>query len=197
MTADEILLGRCARVLIRRKARKLAGCRLFPEMDLDDLVQELTYQLLRALARYDPARPAGPFVATVVGRAAAQLVRERLAAKRAAGAPVPIGSDPGMVDPPDPGAAGDADLRIDVAEALAELPDGLRAVAELLLTRTVAEAARERGVPRSSFMRDVERVRRHFEDAGLRVYVDSPRQSDPGVQTTLESPSSPSSEEEP
>jgi RNA polymerase sigma factor (sigma-70 family) len=174
MTAHEIALGRFARALINRKVRKLAGYRLFPDMDEADLAQELTLRLLARLRRFDPSHPhPNAFVATVLERAADMLVRSRLAAKR--------DRIPGSLDaedacePSDPfseAEEGDRDRDIDVAETLAALSPEMRALAELLMrSKNVSEAARRQGVTRSSLVRQVERLRKHLEDGGLEVYL--------------------------
>jgi hypothetical protein len=76
---------------------------------------------------------------------------------------------------------------------LAKLPPKLREVAELLQrTDSISEAACVRGVARSSFMRDVEKLRQAFVDAGLRIYLNTSRQSEDESQNPSdESPESP------
>jgi DNA-directed RNA polymerase specialized sigma24 family protein len=175
MTRDEIATSTFARSLINRKARKLVRKNLFPELGAEDLAQELTTRLLGALAGYDRGRPFEAFVVGVVERAAAELVRHRLAAKR--------NVKPGSLDagnridgPPDP-LAGDRqqeiDLDLDMATAIAALAPELRAAAEALMhSRDVSAAARKRGLARSSFQRHVERLRRELANSGLEVYLE-------------------------
>ena len=147
------------------------------KQDRDDLVQELMLRLLQSLRLFDAAQAdRKSFVTAVVERNAAKILRDRRAKKR----------DGGRIDwldvllealdeeptdlAIDDRAAGQADLAIDVADLLARLPAGLRDLAERLKTQTLSQVAREMGVPRSTLQRRVARLRRHFEEAGLRNY---------------------------
>ncbi len=66
----------------------------------------------------------------------------------------------------------DVDRTLDVAEILAALPPDLRDLAERLQTRSVSEAARDKKLARTSLQRHVDRLRRCFEDAGLKIYLE-------------------------
>jgi RNA polymerase sigma-70 factor (ECF subfamily) len=168
-------LGDFARDLIRRKARQLARHAGPHHHDPEDVEQELTLRLLRAMPRYDPARGhVHAFVTAVVERAAAGLLRRCRAKKRGAG-PVRSLDAPAAAEPTDRGDAGRAADRVglaaDLAAVLAELPADLRGLAERLTRQTLSEVARQDGVPRSTLQRRVDRLRRRFEDAGLREYL--------------------------
>ena len=68
------------------------------------------------------------------------------------------------------------DLRLDLTLVLDELPDDLRDLAIRLQTRTVAEIARELGVLRSTlYEKGIARLRKIFEDRGLREYLGESR----------------------
>ena len=64
-----------------------------------------------------------------------------------------------------------AQLVQDLAEAMAKLPDKLRELAERLKTETVSEIARDKGIARTTLNESVRRLRRRFENAGLKEYL--------------------------
>jgi len=173
----DILQGPFARTLINSFARRLARTHRFTDMDDDDLRQELRVRLWQALARFDPGHGhENKYVTAVLARAAAGLIRERNAKKRD---PTRVRSFSWTWDRRlDGGAHADrradearADLAIDLTEFLTLLPADLRALAERLMVQTLAAAARDLEVPRSSLRRRVERLRRRFEDEGLDIYL--------------------------
>ena len=65
----------------------------------------------------------------------------------------------------------EAQLRLDVSLVLSGLPNDLRKVAERLMTETVTEAAKSLGIPRTTLYGAKERLRRIFENTGLRDYL--------------------------
>jgi DNA-directed RNA polymerase specialized sigma24 family protein len=145
-----------------------------------------------SLPAFDPGQGHwNVFVTTVVERSAEKLLRRHRAEKRDCRR---VCSLDALIeaDDDDPAGLGDtvrpreqdarrangsrdpeelAALALDVAEVLARLPAPLREVAELLMTLSVSEAARALGVPRTTLLRRVERLRQCFEDAGLRTYL--------------------------
>ena len=183
-----------ARDLIRRKARRLVGRAGIKAQDRQDLEQELVAGLLRRLPDRVPCRPHDEaLVTTAVEQIAANLLRRLQAAKRG-GSPASLSTVVPTADGPAERAAAVggaerdarrgvrprtdqdlADLAADVASVLAGLPAGRRAGAVRLMTGTVAEAARDLGVPRTTLHEKVRRLRRPFERAGLKDYLeDSP-----------------------
>ena len=170
---DRIVLHGFARAIICRKARLIARCDGFTQKDLEDIEQELRLVLLQSLDQYDPGQGhINVFITTVIERAKAMMVRDRWRKKRNSTGTRSIHSisDEGLFAPLDP-AEGQFDRAHDLAVVLAALPEDLRDLAERLKVQTIAEAARELNVPRSTLMRRIEQLRRHFEDAGLRVYL--------------------------
>ncbi len=180
-----------ARRIIRRKARQFVTRIGLARQEQEDLEQELTRRLLMSLPAFDPGQGHwNVFVTTVVERSAEKLLRRHRAEKRdcrrvcSLDALVEADDDPaGLGDTVRPReqvarrANGSRDpqelaaLALDVAEVLARLPAPLREVAELLMTLSVSEAARALGVPRTTLVRWVERLRQCFEDAGMRNYL--------------------------
>jgi RNA polymerase sigma-70 factor (ECF subfamily) len=174
---DKIVLDRFCWGIIRRKARQMVGRAGIKEQDHEDLVQELMLRLLRSLRLFDAAQAdRKSFVTAVVERNAAKILRDRRAKKRNGGRVESLDVLLENLDeePPDLAvddhAAEQADLAIDVADLLARLPAELRDLAERLKTQTLSQVARDMGIPRSTLQRRVSRLRRHFEEAGLRNY---------------------------
>lgn len=179
---DSLVFDRFAQGIIRRKVWLLVGRAGFTPQDRQDLEQELLLRLLQSLDHFDPAKGhLHAFLTTVIERAVAMILRERLAKKRddrsvrsldqvrekAGDSTAPADPHHGWQEP--------IDLAMDLAEELARLPEDLhdlRPLAELLLTgQSLAQAARDLGTPRSTLQRQVQRLRRYFEDTGLRIYL--------------------------
>jgi RNA polymerase sigma-70 factor (ECF subfamily) len=175
---DKIVFDRFAQGTMRRKARLLVGRAGFTPQDRQDLEQELVLRLLQSLDLFDPGQ-AHPnvFITTVIERAVAMILRERRAKKRDGGVVRSLDQGPTKdgksSEPVDPRPSGEEvfDLASDLAEVLARLPEELRALAERLKSQSLSQAARDLGVPRSTLQRKAQRLRRCFEDAGLRIYL--------------------------
>ena len=196
-TKQRILAG-YARDVIRHKARQLIGKYGFTRDDYDDLQQEMMLDLLRRLGKYDPSRAGlSTFVARIVDRKVSTLIRHQRQEKRDYRRPVcsldaQVEDQDGQARGLDEVLSQDAfddevarhdrpraerlDLRLDLSLVLDELPDDLRQLALRLQTRTVAEIARELGVPRSTlYEKGIARLRKIFEDKGLREYLGEAR----------------------
>jgi RNA polymerase sigma-70 factor (ECF subfamily) len=144
--------------IVRRKACRLVGRAGLRPQDREDLEQQLVLHILEQLKRFDPALGTWPaFVQRLVERFGLNLVRSLRARKRNSGplAPLPEEGHPGPEKPPVPD--------LDRTEALAQLPEDLRAVAELLVTESVTGAARELGVSRSTVHARVRELRSRRE----------------------------------
>jgi DNA-directed RNA polymerase specialized sigma24 family protein len=159
------------RAIIRDKARSLVGHAGLARQDRDDLQQELFLRLWRRGSRYEAGRgTVSAFVAAVVDREGAPLLRDRRALKRGLGRTVSLNhtsvETEGLVfavwdDGPDHAAR-----TMDVNAILASLPADLRAVAESLKSGSKSQVARDRGKTPSTLQRTVEAIRRAFLDAG-------------------------------
>jgi RNA polymerase sigma factor (sigma-70 family) len=177
MNFDDIVLGEFARRLIGRKARLLARQPGFETDEAEDLEHELVQGLLLGLPLFDPfSAHVNVFVTTVIERAVARMIRRRRAKKRNGG---PVRSLDALrtdgscaFEPADPrNHVREVDLKFDVADLLAKLPEKYRRLAERLKAAPVAEVAADLGVVQSTIWRQVARIRRQFEDAGLRDYL--------------------------
>ncbi|GIW56683.1 MAG: hypothetical protein KatS3mg082_3087 [Nitrospiraceae bacterium] len=175
---EEKVLDRFTRGIIRRKIKQLVGRAGFTRQDREDLEQELILRLLQSLHLFDPEQAhRNVFVTTVIERAVAMILRERLARKRNGGTVQSLDhaheKAGDATEPVDPRRSHEEQINLatDLAEVLAKLPHDLRALAERLKTQSLSQAAREMGIPRSTLQRQVQRLRRCFEDAGLRIYL--------------------------
>jgi RNA polymerase sigma-70 factor (ECF subfamily) len=182
-----------AATVIRRKARQLVGRAGFNKCDEEDLEQQLRAEVLLSLPKFDPDRAHfHAFVATVVDRKAANLLRDNQAEMRD---PRRISSlnVTGDVDGEGPielagtisqceydhrrcrhsrGAEEQAELASDLAELMAKLPDDLRQLAEWLLKgSSMSEIARRTAVPRTTLNDRLWHLRRRWEDTGLKDYL--------------------------
>ena len=186
------LLGRFEFGIVRKKVRQIIGCAGFKKQDRDDLEQELIARLLQSLKSFDPdVAHRKSFVTAVVERAVATILRDAQAEKRD---PRRIGSLHVLVEVSDDGPTelaemvGDREynarrcrdprsaedlsqLTSDLAGVLAALPTELRDLAERLKSHSIAEIARDLGVPRTTLNDTVRRLRQRFEQAGLRAYL--------------------------
>lgn len=177
--------------LIRRKARQLVGRAGFSRSDGEDIEQELRLKLIKHLSAFDPEQGTRrAFVATVVERCAATLLRDKSAEKRdhrrvcslniiiaEEGGPVEWGETIGLrehnarrgVQPRDDLEL--AQVLTDVADVIASMPPELRDLAESLKVGSLSQIARRMGVPRTTLNESVRRIRRRFERAGLKDYL--------------------------
>lgn len=179
--------------LIEVKARQLVGKAGYTPDDIKDIEQDLTQDLLERLPKFDPAKASiNTFADRVVGRRICNLTRDRQADMRdwrreAFSLDEEIETDEGStarheffsqdkVDLRtgryDRSATERANLQMDMEAVLASLTPELRQVADMLRTQSVAEVARELGIPRGTF-RDIylARLREVFAANRLNEYL--------------------------
>lgn len=170
--------------LIGFKAWMLTRRRAFARDDQEDIEHDLWLDLLERLPKYDPAKATlNTFIALVVERRVATLIRDRSTEKRspdreecslddqvrdADGRVVPrhettpeAASDPGRL----------RDLERDVARVLAGLSDELRAAALALAFGTQNSVGPELGISRRAMANAVDELREILRDAGLDQYL--------------------------
>ena len=188
--------------LIRRKAHRLARQAGFTRSDQPDLEQELALQVLQRRRRFDSAQGSwSSFVHTVIERRSANLLRDRRAGKRdprrctslnarnrsrhsgtnELAQSISVDQRDAQLGRRSRDDVELAELRYDVAEAVAGLPTHQRELAGRLGRQPLAQAAREMGVPRSTAQGWRRRILRRFEELGLCGYLES--QSSPGART--------------
>lgn len=183
---------------VRKRARGLIGSGGFRHGDREEIEQTLLLKLAAHLDRADPDDPKWKaFVAKTVRRHIATMIRDREAAKRdhrrvrsihaviGADDEGPIELTAVLLDHETPGRRGRerrspqavAELRLDVAACVASLPDErFREFCERLKHDSIAQVARDMGVPRTTLNTWLEKIRRRFIDCGLGRPDDAGRQ---------------------
>lgn len=182
-----------ARTCIHHKARQLVGKAGHTEDDIEDIEHDLTLDLLERLPKFDPAKAAlNTFVARCVDHKVSQLLRHRQMEMRDYQRKACSLNDEVKVDEEELAErhttlsqdehdlrigkharpAGErADLQLDVAAVLADLPLELREVAEMLTTMSISEVARYLGMPFTTFYEThLAKLRVTFEAKGLGGY---------------------------
>lgn len=179
--------------LIEVKARQLVGKTGYTQDDIKDIEQDLTQDLLERLPNFDPTKASlNTFADRVVGRRICNLMRDRQAGIRdwrleAFSLNAEIETDEGSIERHEFISQDEVDLRtgrynrpsaeraylqMDLDAVIAGLPPELRRVAEMLMTQTVAEVARELGIPRGSFRdRYLAQLREAFATKRLNDYL--------------------------
>lgn len=191
--SDQQELYEYAAKVIKHKARQLVDTAGFTESDREDLEQELMLHVLERLPKFDATKAtAKTFVARVIDRKVGKLIRHRNCQMRdpqredfSLNEHIDDG-DGGTIERSQTIAADELDRRLfrrarsdqeavelalDVEAMLQRLPDNLRRVCELLKTASIAEAARQLGLPRTTLHDQVKKIRKFFEQAGLRDYL--------------------------
>ena len=175
---------RYAASVIQFKAWMLSRRRAFARDDREDIEQDLWLDLLERLPKYDPAKATlNTFIALVVERRVATLIRDRSTEKRS-----PDREECSLDDPvldgdgrvvsrheTTPEAASDPgrlrELERDMAHVVAHLPDDLRSIALALAFGTQNSIGPELGFSRRAMAKAVEQLREIFRDAGLDKYL--------------------------
>lgn len=158
--------------LVQCKARQLVGKAGYTHDDLADIEQDLTRHLLACLSKFDPTKATlNTFADRVVGSRIVDLLRRRNAEIRNRGREAfslnaEIETEDGSVEIVETVSQDEIDLRsgrynrpeaerahlqIDLNAVVAGLSPELRQVAYMLRTASVAEVARELGIPRRTF----------------------------------------------
>ena len=182
-----------AATTIRHKARQLVGKAGYTYDDVDDIEQELRIDLTERLPRFDPNRAAqNTFVARLIDHKISKLIRHRTAGNRdhrriacsindtitdTNGDSVQRAQSMSQDDMDERmgkrrrTAQEEIELRIDVSVAMSQLTPDDRRIAARLKNESITEAAKSLGMPRSTIYEARNRMRRIFEDAGLREYL--------------------------
>lgn len=192
MSIERPILSRYARGLIHRKVRQLiAGGKHSPQ-DYRDLEHDYVVRLLKALPSFDSRRShINQFVTVVVERHTATILERKAAPKR--NRRVRSLSEALRVDDHRPAHLADeisdselhrrqrirlratdelVRLKCDVKEVLDSLPKLLRELAIGLQSKPLAEVARDMGYPRTTVCYWVRELRKRFERAGLKGYLE-------------------------
>ena len=169
---------RYADQLIRHKARQLIGKAGWTDDDRPDLEQELALDLVQRMRSYDPQKAkVTTFMTRVVEHRMVTLLEARFAQCRdwrrgrvSLNAPVNDRDDAEeLIDTlsSDPEAWQKMELCMDVEQLIASLPNEQRFLCEQLKDNTMAEAARNLGLPRSTLYGRLDLIRKRFVAAEL------------------------------
>ncbi len=174
--------------VIRFKARQLVGKAGFTKSDREDLEQELALDFLRRSRNFNPDKSKrSTFTTWVVAHHVATILESRHAPTRDVRKEGPsldamIADDGGkqveritIMDARanHPGRSPEElhPLKLNVQSVIETLPPRLREIAEGLKTHSVTEIAQQHGMSRRHMHRLVNKIRQHFDEAGLRGYL--------------------------
>jgi RNA polymerase sigma-70 factor (ECF subfamily) len=175
--------------LIRRTAKELVGGGVFPQSDLEDVIQELQLALIAQAANFDPNRARwSTFVKNVIERSAISLRRRQNAQCRqpasevsslnvliedGEGQLVELGATvseeehrtsvgQGFISHTD-----EVRAAIDVQGVLESLPEDLQDICQRLKSKSPNEVARDLGISRPTMHRRVKVLQERFRSAGV------------------------------
>lgn len=178
--------------VIQHKAKHLIGTAGFTESDSQDLEQEMMIDVITRISKFDETKGTHKtFVARIIERKISKLIRHRTTEMRdyrceECSLNERVDDGDGMtVERGDLISQNDADhlwgrcrrtgveeldFSHDLEVTLSALPEHLQKLCECLKTRTISEAAREIGMPRTTLNDHLKKLRAIFEDAGLKHY---------------------------
>lgn len=185
-------LGSYAERLIKRKAAEIVKLEGFTPSGLEDIEQDLAFEILRRRPDFDPERSSyETFVTRVVNHAMTDMVDKCWAPKRnprrcecSLNELIPD-SEGGLVERAEtldhetyrrssaPHTEQELqDLHLDLEDALGSLPPKLRRICDLLAEgKSLPEIARLTSIPQRTIYRARDKIRKHFEHTGLGEYV--------------------------
>lgn len=187
-SSNQPVLGKFEFGIVKRKARQLVGQAGFTQQDVADLEQELLAMVWQALKSYDPSLGhQKALVTAVVERGVVTLLRIARTKKRSRGAQQSLESvvDSGgelqaelsdaitledcnrRRDQRHRSSESTAELKLDLEALLESLPPNMQLLAEQLQEKSIAEIARESGVPRTSLNDRVRRLEQRFRSASM------------------------------
>jgi len=148
---------------IRYRADRLARVFRLSIEDREDLAQDLSFEVIRAMGRHDPARSsAATFSRRVMDRWYKHTARQLRSRRKRSPVFVPlpdrVSQSPDIEDRRANHVA-ESDLRMDLEPMLQALPRELGELADQLKSKTVAEIADDCGVHRGTGYRRVKQLR--------------------------------------
>ncbi|MCO6436922.1 MAG: sigma-70 family RNA polymerase sigma factor [Phycisphaerae bacterium] len=173
--------------LIRVKAHQLVGKYGFTGSDSADLEQDLALHLIQRMTGFDPNRGSrNTYADRIVSSRIASILRQRFAQCRDFRRSVSLDGHStdecsdceDVVDPHHETGCSQADLAIDVEDAVRRLEADLQSLCVLLMQEPVSEAARRLGLTRGQVRGRLQTLRNVFASAGLDAYLtDGPANS--------------------
>lgn len=178
--------------LIKRKAKQLVGQVGFTEADREDLEQELIYDLLCHLPKFDPGRATrNTFINRVVEYKVVTIIKAQKAGKRDYQLLAyslneckedENGNQVEHIDNVNQneyfikmGKASHpleelCELSIDIKKVIGDLPPNFRTLCQLLQEKTVSEISRNMGVSRITVYKLIKKLRNMLEDKGIQKF---------------------------
>ncbi len=178
--------------LIKRKSKQLVGQTGFTQSDREDLEQDLIFDLLCHLPKYDPERAKkNTFINCVVEHRIANIIKSRKVGKRdyrlLAYSLNEIVEDEdgnrtehianinqneyfiktGKLSSP---LEELGELSLDIEKAIADLPQDFSILCRSLQEETVSEISRNMGITRGTIYRSIKKIREVLENAGIENY---------------------------
>lgn len=175
---------------VQAQARRLFHTNIFPDMEIEDIEQELMLHVLRRAPNFDAARASFPtFIDRVTRNRAAALIETARTQKRGFGTKTVLFSDletssetPAESPADRLGAGHDlwdhsdlvpehaAMLRHDLSRLLETLPQSLWQCCQWLLEDSVGNVSRLSGLARGTIHSRVKTLRRRCHEFGLKEY---------------------------
>lgn len=160
--------------------------------EVDDLTQDAMTRVVMGLPSFDPDRGAlTTFIDRVTHSSVIDSWRKQSAQKRGRFRTLSLdamaedaessvddltwqlGAGGPLSTPTDRQPAGDgAELKQDIAATLENLPDSTRKLCQMVMRIGVSQTASELGVARGTIRRRLKKLRRLFEDAGMKNYLE-------------------------
>jgi RNA polymerase sigma-70 factor (ECF subfamily) len=183
---------RFVRGLIRRKAQQVAARAQLSPDERSDIEHDLLLRVLQAWHTFDPEKGHPyKYATTVVERHVANLLRYLESVKRAGcrkcslhvlvysheEPPTELANlisadeHAERLGRPRRSQQEQAELAMDIETAILNLPKSLVELARRLQSQTISEVSRETGIPRTTLNAQRDRIRKRFEDLGLRDYL--------------------------
>jgi RNA polymerase sigma-70 factor (ECF subfamily) len=166
---------------IKRKTDELVGHFGIAESDRADIEQELALDLVQRWPKFDPGKSKPrTFITQVVRHKVSTIIRHRSTEQRrfeqighvpidrSIEEEVPRCFRTGLPERIDQEYV---DLSEDVAAVLAKLPAELRNICKQLRTESIAEVARQLGIPASTLRYRIRKIRGQFEEDALQDYL--------------------------
>jgi len=179
--------------IIRYRARKLIGTAGYTIDDLEDIEQDLMIDLMQRMARFDEDKAQlNTFIDRIVDHKISDLIDSRTAEKRdfrkrTSASATKLEEREGAWHLLMETTSTDTylermgyqtrpmeeqhDLQIDLDLLFARFSESERQLLELLKRMTLAEAAKELGIPRTTLDYRLGRLRKSFIDSGLQDYL--------------------------
>jgi RNA polymerase sigma-70 factor (ECF subfamily) len=177
------------RGFVRKAARRLIGKFGFKPQDREDIEHSLYLKLLAQLQRTkEPDHRWRAFVAIIASHQIANMIRDRRAEKRdyrrtcsiqtqlasskSDSADIRDGDVPSRKALPESSELEQINLRIDVAECIASIPNPRhREFCARLQSDSISQVAKDMNLPRTTLNSWLQKVRAPFESRGLQKYL--------------------------